>query len=102
MDADRESRTRKFWTTYSDYLHEERDESVKTKSVWSTTGIIRELLKLHRVLDLGQYNDEKIHEIATCVLMYVIIAARDRKDMFTLVYPNQADYNALIDCPPPL
>jgi len=101
MDADRESRTRRFWTTYSDYLHEERDESVKTKSVWSTTGIIRELLKLHRVLDLGEYNDEKIHEIATSVLMYVVMTARDHRDMFTLVYPDQADYNALIDCPPP-
>jgi len=29
------------------------------------------------------------------------MSARDRKDMFVLGYPDQADYNALIDCPPP-
>jgi len=71
MAEARERRTRKFWDTYSDYLHEKREESVKTNRMWSTTCIIKELLKLHRVLDLGLYNDEKIQEIATNVLMYV-------------------------------
>jgi len=101
MDADRESRTRRFWTTYSEYLHEKRDESVQLNRGWAITGMVKELLNLHRVLDQGEYNDEKIHEIATSVLVYVVMTARDHRDMFILEYPNQADYNALLDCPPP-
>ena len=92
--------TKIFWDKYSEYLHEKREESVKTNLMWAITCVIKELLKLHRALDFG-LGEEKIHENATSVLMYITMVTRNMKEKFTMVYPDQADYNALIDCPPP-
>ena len=101
MSAARERRTRIFWETYSDYLDEKREIATKTNRMWAITCIVKELLKFHGVLELGLGNDEQIQETATSVLMYIVMAGRNMKHLFTLVYPSQADYNALIDCPPP-
>jgi len=96
----RDGPTRIFWNKYSDYLDEKRDPSVKTNLMWAIACVIKELLNFHRVLDLG-LGEEKIQERATSVLMYITMSTRNMKPIFTMEYPNEADYNALIDCPPP-
>jgi len=100
-DGDSRSSVQNFWNTYSNYLHEKRDEITKTNFMWAMTSLIQHLLKLHRTLDFQLSRSDLIQEHATEVLNYTLMAAKNREHKFSLRYPSQAYYDTLLDGPSP-
>ena len=100
-DGDSRSSVQNFWNTYSNYLHEKREEATKTNFLWALTTLIQNLLKLHRTLNFELSRSDLIQEHSTEVLNSVLMVAKNKEHKFTLRYPSQEYYDTLLDGPSP-